>query len=291
MYHRPFPDQVQSPARQLALDDGQGSDVDRDFELTVSGVKVWRRVIIEEHSDQDPIESADCRHPARPILSPHGRTYSSVSVGGGVLCMDFVVKILKVSLGAGGGVNEVWPCRASNSSKNSLAGSRLCSLASSSPLANAFLFLSSGSHIEQALIGLCILHNRRGLSFTVRTTGRLLLLSCFRNSPERRRNVVSDWISFVISSIGPILEAFDYAPDFVLLDPPRAGLGKEVVRRLGELRPPRVTIVACDPATLARDLAGLTAAGYRVKQVTLVDLFPQTFHLEAVVRLGRTGSA
>ena len=53
------------------------------------------------------------------------------------------------------------------------------------------------------------------------------------------------------------LARLEQAPDFVLLDPPRAGLGKAVVQRLGELRPPRVTIVACDPATLARDLAGL----------------------------------
>jgi 23S rRNA (uracil1939-C5)-methyltransferase len=67
----------------------------------------------------------------------------------------------------------------------------------------------------------------------------------------------------------------------------RAGLGKAVVRRLAELRPRQVTIVSCDPATLARDLAGLTAAGYRVERMTLVDLFPQTFHLETVVRLGR----
>jgi 23S rRNA (uracil1939-C5)-methyltransferase len=59
-----------------------------------------------------------------------------------------------------------------------------------------------------------------------------------------------------------------------------------VVQRLAELRPRQVAIVSCDPATLARDLAGLTAAGYRVEQLTLVDLFPQTFHLETVVRLG-----
>jgi 23S rRNA (uracil1939-C5)-methyltransferase len=82
------------------------------------------------------------------------------------------------------------------------------------------------------------------------------------------------------------LEKLERAPDFVLLDPPRAGLGKVVVRRLAELRPRQVAIVSCDPATLARDLAGLTAAGYRVEKMTLVDLFPQTFHLETVVRLG-----
>jgi 23S rRNA (uracil1939-C5)-methyltransferase len=84
------------------------------------------------------------------------------------------------------------------------------------------------------------------------------------------------------------LQKLEHAPDFVLLDPPRAGLGKAVVRRLVELCPRQVTIVSCDPATLARDLAGLTAAGYRVEQMTLVDLFPQTFHLETVVRLGRS---
>jgi 23S rRNA (uracil1939-C5)-methyltransferase len=83
------------------------------------------------------------------------------------------------------------------------------------------------------------------------------------------------------------LAGLETAPDFVLADPPRAGLGKEVVKRLGELRPARVTIVACDPSTLARDLAGLVAAGYKVEKMTLVDLFPQTYHLETVVELVR----
>jgi 23S rRNA (uracil1939-C5)-methyltransferase len=81
------------------------------------------------------------------------------------------------------------------------------------------------------------------------------------------------------------LEQAKRAPDYVLLDPPRAGLGKTMVRRLAELRPPRITIVACDPATLARDAAGLLAAGYRIRKMTMVDLFPQTFHIETVVEL------
>jgi 23S rRNA (uracil1939-C5)-methyltransferase len=83
------------------------------------------------------------------------------------------------------------------------------------------------------------------------------------------------------------IESLEHAPGFVLADPPRAGLGKAVVKRLAELQPPRITIVSCDPATLARDLAGLVAAGYRIEGMTLIDLFPQTFHLETVVRLGR----
>jgi len=83
------------------------------------------------------------------------------------------------------------------------------------------------------------------------------------------------------------LAKLERAPDFMLVDPPRTGLGKTVVRRLGELKPAQLAIVSCDPATLARDLAGLVAAGYRLEQLTLVDLFPQTFHLETVARLAR----
>jgi 23S rRNA (uracil1939-C5)-methyltransferase len=81
------------------------------------------------------------------------------------------------------------------------------------------------------------------------------------------------------------LEGLRRPPDFALLDPPRAGLGKSVVARLAELRPPTLVFVACDPATLARDLAGLLAAAYRLEKLTLVDLFPQTYHIETVARL------
>jgi 23S rRNA (uracil1939-C5)-methyltransferase len=81
------------------------------------------------------------------------------------------------------------------------------------------------------------------------------------------------------------METLEIAPDFVLLDPPRAGIGRRIAARLAKLRVPRVAIVSCDPATLARDLAGLVSAGYRIERMTMVDLFPQTFHLETVVRL------
>jgi 23S rRNA (uracil1939-C5)-methyltransferase len=78
------------------------------------------------------------------------------------------------------------------------------------------------------------------------------------------------------------LEGLKEAPDFVLADPPRAGLGKGVVRQLLRLRPPRMTIVSCDPATLARDLMALVSSGYSLERVTMIDLFPQTYHIETV---------
>jgi 23S rRNA (uracil1939-C5)-methyltransferase len=81
------------------------------------------------------------------------------------------------------------------------------------------------------------------------------------------------------------LEDLTTRPDFVLADPPRAGLGKRVVKELIRLRPPRMNIVSCDPATLARDLAALCAAGYEMEGLVLIDLFPQTYHMETVARL------
>ncbi len=79
------------------------------------------------------------------------------------------------------------------------------------------------------------------------------------------------------------LQGMEETPDFVVADPPRAGLGPAVVSQLKRLAPPRLTIVSCDPATLARDLASMPQ--YRIGSLTLVDLFPQTFHMETVVRL------
>lgn len=78
-----------------------------------------------------------------------------------------------------------------------------------------------------------------------------------------------------------------HRPDLAVVDPPRSGLGESVARLLANLGAPRITYVSCDPATLARDLVILLAAGYRVEQLHLVDLFPQTFHLETVTQLVR----
>jgi 23S rRNA (uracil1939-C5)-methyltransferase len=76
-------------------------------------------------------------------------------------------------------------------------------------------------------------------------------------------------------------------PDLVVLDPPRTGAGKVVIRSLVELGAPRIRYVSCDPATLARDIVPLLATGYHIEEAHLFDLFPETFHIESVLLLAR----
>ena len=75
--------------------------------------------------------------------------------------------------------------------------------------------------------------------------------------------------------------------DFVLLDPPRAGAESAVIKGILDLRPAAISYVSCDPATLARDLNKLLAGGYTLDSLAAFDLFPQTHHVETVVRLSR----
>ncbi|MFZ0914495.1 MAG: class I SAM-dependent RNA methyltransferase [Candidatus Korobacteraceae bacterium] len=77
------------------------------------------------------------------------------------------------------------------------------------------------------------------------------------------------------------------APDLIVVDPPRAGLGEKTAAALGRMSVSHVTYVSCDPATLSRDLRLLLESGFRVEQAHLVDMFPQTFHLETVLHLVR----
>lgn len=95
------------------------------------------------------------------------------------------------------------------------------------------------------------------------------------------RIVASDTAAFLRLAI----EQRAPTPDRIVVDPPRAGLGHEVTTLLGRVRAPRITYVSCDPPTLARDLEALLEAGYLLQSIELVDLFPQTFHLEAVTEL------
>jgi len=89
-------------------------------------------------------------------------------------------------------------------------------------------------------------------------------------------------------------------PEFVVLDPPRAGLGAQAAKHLAELRPREIVYLSCNPSTLARDLAVLTNSArkpkegdapsncYEITEMHLFDLFPQTFHIETLVRLRKS---
>lgn len=73
--------------------------------------------------------------------------------------------------------------------------------------------------------------------------------------------------------------------DLVVLNPPRKGCDPEMIKALGKMQSPKLLYVSCDPATLARDLAGLRGYGYQIDAVQPFDMFPQTAHVETAVKL------
>jgi tRNA/tmRNA/rRNA uracil-C5-methylase (TrmA/RlmC/RlmD family) len=84
---------------------------------------------------------------------------------------------------------------------------------------------------------------------------------------------------------GAVLAGLDVRPDLVVLDPPRAGAGREVMGALAELQPRAICYISCDPATLARDIAALAALGWRLERLQGYDAFPMTQHVECVALL------
>jgi 23S rRNA (uracil1939-C5)-methyltransferase len=120
---------------------------------------------------------------------------------------------------------------------------------------------------------------------------RVVAVEAGRSAGDLRHNADRSGVAFGPARVEVAAEQAEVflkkaksAPDFVLADPPRAGLGTAAAKRLAELRPATLVIVACDPATLARDLAALRPT-YEIERMTMVDLFPQTYHLETIVRL------
>jgi 23S rRNA (uracil1939-C5)-methyltransferase len=90
------------------------------------------------------------------------------------------------------------------------------------------------------------------------------------------------------------LSRWHETPDLVVIDPPRAGVETEALAHLKKLRPARIHYVSCDPATLARDLAQLVGTNsasepgpFEIESMNLFDVFPQTYHMEVLVRLRR----
>ncbi len=91
----------------------------------------------------------------------------------------------------------------------------------------------------------------------------------------------------VNASAEEFLRGMSQKPDLIVADPPRTGLGREVSNELLRIVPHNITVVSCDPTTLARDARQLLTA-YRIVRLTLIDLFPQTYHFETVMHLEAT---
>lgn len=98
-----------------------------------------------------------------------------------------------------------------------------------------------------------------------------------------RKNGISN-CSFIRGDIRKCLSQIAQRPDLLIIDPPRAGMHKDVVRQVLELGAGRLVYVSCNPATMARDLQ-MMKDSYRIAEVQPVDMFPHTYHVEAVAKL------
>jgi 23S rRNA (uracil1939-C5)-methyltransferase len=92
-------------------------------------------------------------------------------------------------------------------------------------------------------------------------------------------------VTFYQGKVEHILGRLDIHPDTIILDPSRPGCHRNTLRAVVAFKPKRLVYVSCNPATLARDLQQLCDDGYRLLDVTPVDMFPQTYHIEAVATL------
>jgi 23S rRNA (uracil1939-C5)-methyltransferase len=97
------------------------------------------------------------------------------------------------------------------------------------------------------------------------------------------KNGVSN-CTFYRGDIKDRLSEVSLVPDVMIIDPPRDGMHKSVVKQVLDILPERIIYVSCNPATLARDL-GLMKDAYQVIEAQPVDMFPHTFHIESVARL------
>ncbi len=135
--------------------------------------------------------------------------------------------------------------------------------------------------------------------FSLAIAERFLRVVAVESSPssgkDLRKNLqgtsattaISTTLEFLQQAVRQIRQRRESPPDLVLLDPPRAGAGVEACRLLAECSPRSIVYVSCDPATLGRDLAALIQSGYRLHRLQLVDMFPQTGHLETIAKLKR----
>ncbi|MDL2269979.1 23S rRNA (uracil(1939)-C(5))-methyltransferase RlmD [Desulfosarcina sp. OttesenSCG-928-A07] len=108
--------------------------------------------------------------------------------------------------------------------------------------------------------------------------------SAVADAVKNCRSNTIDNCRFVQGDVKDALASIESTPDVLIIDPPRAGMHADVVRQVLTLGPEKIVYVSCNPATLARDVLALKDA-YVVAEVQPVDMFPHTFHIEAVARL------
>lgn len=92
-------------------------------------------------------------------------------------------------------------------------------------------------------------------------------------------------VRIVHLGVAEFLRGFADRPSLIVADPPRSGLGAAVVREVLRLAPSELRLVSCHPATLARDVKQLVAGGYGVERIHMIDMFPQTYHIETITVL------
>lgn len=100
---------------------------------------------------------------------------------------------------------------------------------------------------------------------------------------NQKLNNISN-IDFMAGDTKNVIKKARFKADVIVVDPPRSGLDSKVVKELIDLAPKKIVYVSCDPVTLARDLETLNSA-YEIKEISPVDMFPQTYHVECVCAL------
>ena len=126
------------------------------------------------------------------------------------------------------------------------------------------------------------------LAGQVGATGSVTVVESSRRAVEDGRRALADLtqVAFRPGRVEQVIGSLP-APDVVVADPPRKGLGRALVDALAQAGPQRLVHVACDPAALARDVALLDGRGYRLAQLRAFDAFPMTHHVECVALFER----